>query len=104
MNIDEIIYDICNNIEDFSDEEFISNYDNTFINITIFSLILKSKLLLLSNKKDIENYCKRIKEDIINNGYYQYSLDEYTNFVNYLNNILDSIVEDFNKDNKILKK
>lgn len=104
LNIDEIIYDICNNIEDFSDENFISNYDNTFINFTIFSFILKSKLLLLSDKKDIENYCKRIREDIINNNYYQYSLENHTNFASYLNNILDTIINDFNKNNKILKK
>ncbi len=104
LNIDEIIYDIYNNIEGFSDENFISNYDNTFINFMIFSFILKSKLLLLNNKNDIKNYCKKIEDDIINNGYYQYSLDEYTNFIDYLKSILNSVLNDFSKDDKSLKK
>ena len=102
MKIDDIVYDICYNMDTFSDLEFRDNYDNSLMEAITFSFTLKSRLQLLADKEDIKDYCKKIEEDIFMGGYYINSLEYHSIFADYIKKTLNSVL--CNIDNNTYKK
>lgn len=102
MKIDEIVYDICYNMDTFPDLEFRNNYDNSLMEVITFSFTLKSRLQLLADKEDIKSYCKKIEEYIFMGNYYKTSLEEHSIFASYIKKTLNSVLSDI--DNNTYKK